>query len=155
MSLTDYQAKYPAYELTLRFPPDSAERLAGTHAVQKFDSDAERKLAIILERDSLKWFKPARGQLQIFYRQGADHLEYQPDFVAETDDVIYVLEPKASNQMSDAVVLAKKVAAVNWCGKATDHAISHGAKPWRYVLLPHDEIAGNNTLAGLAARFGG
>ena len=29
--------------------------------VQKFDSDAERKLAIILERDALKWFRPARG----------------------------------------------------------------------------------------------
>lgn len=124
------------------------------YSVQKFDSDAERKLAVILERDSLKWFKPARGQFQIFYRQGADHLEYQPDFVAETDDSIYMLEPKASNQMTDAVVLAKKVAAVSWCSNATDHATSHGAKPWRYVLIPHDEIAGNNTLAGLAARFG-
>jgi type III restriction enzyme len=44
------------------------------YPVQKFDSDAERRLAVILERDSLKWFKPAKGQFQIFYRQGADHL---------------------------------------------------------------------------------
>lgn len=27
-------------------------------------------------------------------------------------------------------------------------------KPWRYVLIPHDEIAENITLEGLAARFG-
>jgi type III restriction enzyme len=122
--------------------------------VQKFDSDAERKLAVILERDSLKWFKPAKGQFQLFYRQGSDHFEYQPDFVAETTDLIYMLEPKASNQLTDPVVLAKKEAALNWCRNASEHAASHGGKPWRYVLIPHDEIAGNNTLTGLVARFG-
>jgi len=58
------------------------------YPVQKFDSDAERKLAAILEREAIKWFKPAKGQFQIFYRQGADHLEYQPDFVAETADTV-------------------------------------------------------------------
>src|SRR5690606_3711779 len=50
--------------------------------VTKFDSEAERKLAVILEREALKWLRPARGQFQMFYRSGADHLEYQPDFVA-------------------------------------------------------------------------
>jgi type III restriction enzyme len=124
------------------------------YPVQKFDSDAERKLAVILERDSLRWFKPAKGQFQLFYRQGSYHFEYQPDFVAETADMIYMLEPKASNQMTDPVVLVKKEAALNWCRNATEHAASHGAKAWRYVLIPHDEIASNNTLAGLAARFG-
>jgi type III restriction enzyme len=29
-----------------------------------------------------------------------------------------------------------------------------GGKPWRYVLIPHDAIAENLTLDGLAARFG-
>ncbi|MGH8078057.1 MAG: DEAD/DEAH box helicase family protein, partial [Lysobacter sp.] len=32
---------------------------------QKFQSDAERKMAIILEREALKWFKPAKGQFQL------------------------------------------------------------------------------------------
>lgn len=27
-------------------------------------------------------------------------------------------------------------------------------KPWRYVLIPHDEIAESITLEGLAAQFG-
>ena len=69
------------------------------YPVQKFDSDSERKLAVILERDAEKWFKPAKGQFQIFYRKGADHLEYQPDFVAETADMIYMMEPKMRKEM--------------------------------------------------------
>ena len=39
--------------------------------MQKFHSEAERKLATILERDTAKWFKPAKGQFQIFYHNGA------------------------------------------------------------------------------------
>jgi type III restriction enzyme len=124
------------------------------YPVQKFDSEAERKLAVILERDAIKWFKPARGQFQIFYRQSADYLEYQPDFVAEATEKIFMLEPKASNQMDDPVVLAKKEAAVKWCANASSHAQSYGGKPWRYALIPHNEIAANVTLDALTARFG-
>lgn len=124
------------------------------YTVQKFDSDAERKLAVILERDALKWFKPAKGQFQIFYRQGADHLEYQPDFVAETADAIHMLEPKASNQMDDPAVLAKRDVAVKWCANATAHAVGYGGKPWCYALIPHDSIAENMTLTGLAKQYG-
>jgi type III restriction enzyme len=124
------------------------------YKVQKFDSDSERKLAVILERDAIKWFKPAKGQFQIFYRQGADQPEYQPDFIAETADTIYMLEPKASNQLNDPIVLAKKDVAVKWCANASVHAASYGGKPWKYLLIPHDEIAENKTITGLAARFG-
>lgn len=125
------------------------------YPVQKFDSDAERKLAVILERDAIKWFKPAKGQFQIFYRQGADHLEYQPDFVAETAEAIYMLEPKMRKEMEDPVVLAKKDSAMRWCRNASDHTATHGGKPWRYALIPHDAIAENMTLGGLVRRYGG
>jgi type III restriction enzyme len=54
------------------------------YSIQKFQSDSERKLAIMLDHEAVKWFKPARGQFQMYYKLGADHLEYQPDFVAET-----------------------------------------------------------------------
>jgi type III restriction enzyme len=123
------------------------------YPVQKFDADAERKLAVILERDAIRWFKPAKGQFQIFYRLGADHLEYQPDFVAEADNAIYMLEPKASDEMQDPVVLLKKDAAVKWCQNASAHAASYGGKPWRYVLIPHTAIAENMTLEGMAQQF--
>ena len=125
------------------------------YPVQKFDSDSERKLAVILERDAIKWFKPAKGQFQIFYRQGADHPEYQPDFIAETNDAIYMLEPKMRKELDDPIVLAKKDSAIRWCANASDHAATYDGKPWRYVLIPHDEIAENITLSSLAARFGG
>jgi type III restriction enzyme len=123
------------------------------YSTQKFQSDSERKLAIILDREALKWFKPARGQFQILYKLGAELLEYQPDFVAETADCIYMLEAKARNDMQDAEVQAKKDAAVQWCNHAASHAVSHGGKPWTYLLVPHDAIWENMTLAGLANQF--
>ena len=122
--------------------------------VQKFASEAERKLAVILERDAIRWFKPAKGQFPIFYRQGADHLEYQPDFVAEAESTIYMLEPKASNEMEDSSVLLKKECAIKWCENASDNAAKHGGKPWRYALIPHTAIADNMTLKGLVQQYG-
>jgi type III restriction enzyme len=92
-------------------------------------------------------------QFQIYYKFGADHPEYQPDFVAETMDCIYMLEAKARNDMDDAEVQAKKDAAVQWCCHATRHTVSNGGKPWKYLLIPHDMIAENMTLMGLASQF--
>ena len=124
------------------------------YPVQKFQADQERILAVILEREASKWFKPAKGQFQIFYKMGADYPEYQPDFVAETKDCIYMLEPKMKKEMEASDVLAKKEAAERWCRNASNHAKSQGGKPWQYLLIPHDKIAENMTLAGLAAQFG-
>lgn len=123
------------------------------HGVQKFQSDPERKLAVILDRDALKWFRPALGQFQIYYKDGAEHSEYQPDFVAETEAVIHMLEVKASDEMKSAGVLAKRDAAVLWCARASDHSATCGGKPWAYALIPDDAIAENMTLSGLAARY--
>lgn len=124
------------------------------YPVQKFDSDTERRFAVLLEKESdasiQKWFKPAKGQFQIFYKWGRDHLEYQPDFVVEMNDRIYMVETKARNEMDSAEVLAKKAAAVKWCGHASDHARGNGGKPWQYLIIPHDVVAENMTLAGLA-----
>jgi type III restriction enzyme len=125
------------------------------YPVQKFDSDAERKLAVILERDAIRWFKPAKGQFHIYYKLRADQLEYQPDFVAEMVNMIYMLEPKMRKELYEPTVIAKKEAALKWCANASDHASIYNGKPWCYLLIPHDEIAENITLAGLAARFGG
>ncbi|MHC5723103.1 MAG: hypothetical protein ACYTXY_02915 [Nostoc sp.] len=120
---------------------------------QKFQSEGERVLSIILERDAIKWFKPARGQFQIYYKWDGDYPEYQPDFVAETEEVIYMLEPKNRNEIDDPQVLAKKDVAVEWCQNASDYMLNHGGKPWVYVLIPHDAIAQNMTLKGLGDRF--
>jgi type III restriction enzyme len=123
------------------------------YPVQKFHSEAERILAVILDRESEKWFRPAQGQFQLVYQVGAEQREYQPDFVAETAHVIYMLEPKARHQLQDSEVLAKRAAALLWCERATAHAATYGGKPWRYLLIPHDALAVNMTIDGLAAAF--
>jgi type III restriction enzyme len=125
----------------------------GLYSIQKFDSDTERRLAIILDRDSQKWFRPTAGQFQISYKLGVSQHDYQPDFVAETSDCIYMLEPKAKNDMTVPEVLSKKEAAVIWCSRATTHARGNGGKAWKYVLIPHDVIAENMTLGGLVKQF--
>ena len=123
------------------------------YPIQKFDSNSERMLSVILEHDALKWFRPVRGQFKLYYRYKGSQPEYQPDFVAEAEDAVYMLEPKMSTQMDDPEVLAKKKAAEEWCAHASDYMQQHGGKPWLYVLIPHDAIAQNMTLKGLADQY--
>lgn len=51
-------------------------------------------------------------------------------------------------------VLAKRAAAEEWCRHASAHAQTYSGKPWRYVLLPHDVLDENRTLAGLTQAIG-
>lgn len=110
------------------------------YPLQKFDSDTERRFAIILERDTAKWFKPAKGQFQIYYKLGTEQPEYIPDFVAQTDAIIFMVETKARTDVNTQEVQAKAAAAARWCKHASDHAATVGTKPWKYLLVPHDEI---------------
>lgn len=117
------------------------------YPLQKFDSDTERRFCIILERDALKWFKPAKGQFQIYYKLGSEQPEYVPDFVAETDSTIYMVETKARTDVNTQEVQAKADSAAQWCKHASDHATDVGTKPWKYLLLPHDEVAESKRLS--------
>lgn len=116
------------------------------YPLQKFDSDTERRFAVILERDALKWFKPAKGQFQIYYKLGTEQPEYVPDFVLEMDEFILLAETKKRDDLKTDEVLAKAAAAVRWCKHASDHAKNVGGKPWKYILVPHDEIAESKRL---------
>jgi type III restriction enzyme len=122
------------------------------YRIQKFDSDSERRFAVVLENDKevLKWFKPARGDFQILYTSDAS---YEPDFVVETRTMKFLCEPKASTDMTAEDVVAKANAATEWCAHAAAHEKKHGGKPWEYLLIPHDAIADNKTLQGLAATY--
>ena len=117
--------------------------------VQKFHSDPERRLAVIVDRDGQKWFRPALEQFAIFYPFQGDSHRYQPDFVVESERFIDILECKASNELNSPEVLAKAEAARKWCRLASDHARHYGGKPWRYALIPHDVVAANMELEGL------
>ncbi|MDO4640083.1 MAG: DEAD/DEAH box helicase family protein [Neisseria sp.] len=107
---------------------------------QKFDVDTERRFAVILERDAQKWFKPAKGQFQIYYKQGVDESEYIPDFVVETEQYILMAETKARTDLETVEVQTKAKAASKWCQHASEYAAEVGNKPWRYILIPHDEV---------------
>lgn len=113
---------------------------------QKFDSDTERRFAVMLERDAIKWFKPVSGQFQIVYKDGVEHREYQPDFVAELETEVLMVETKARKELDAPVVQAKAEAARAWCKNASDHLIENGGKPWRYIVIPHDEVVENRGL---------
>lgn len=117
---------------------------------QRFDSDTERRFAIILENDGVvqKWFKPSRGDFAINWSHAA---RYEPDFVVETTDCKYLCEPKRADQMEMEEVRAKARAAVTWCAHASEHAKATDGKPWKYMLIPHDRIAEQMTVKGLEA----
>jgi type III restriction enzyme len=116
------------------------------YPVQKFDSDTERRFAVILERDADKWFKPAKGQFQIFYKLGTEHPEYVPDFVAETPQHLLLCETKAGNEVGADDVRAKAEAGSLWCRHAAEHAVKIGAKPWKYLLIPHEQVTEDKRL---------
>lgn len=124
------------------------------YPLQKFDSDSERRFAVILERDALKWFKPAKGQFQVYYKRGSEQPEYVPDFVVEMEACILLAETKKRDDLQSAEVVAKAEAAVRWCALASDYAASVGGKPWKYVLVPHDEIEESKRLEDFL-RFAG
>lgn len=64
-----------------------------------------------------------------------------------------MLKSKQETRVDYQVVLDKKDAALQWCRHASNHARTHGGKPWTYVLIPHDVIAENMTLKGLAKEY--
>ena len=118
------------------------------YPAQKFDSDTERRFAIILEDEPsvLKWLKPPKDVLRIYYYQEE---VYQPDFVVETEMARYLCEPKRASEMNDEVVILKSKAATLWC----QHATKVSDKPWRYVLIPHDAIDHSATFANLVRLY--
>lgn len=78
------------------------------HFEYKFDSKTEQDLAFVLENDKkvIKWLRPATNQFRIYWDNNSKR--YEPDFIIETEDTIYMVEPKAETKMQDADVLAKK-----------------------------------------------
>lgn len=119
------------------------------HQNYKFANRTEQTFGYILEQDKgvLKWMRPALYQFSIYWNNNSQ--TYQPDFIAETDDCIYMIETKAANEVDDPEVLVKAAAALRYCKYATEYTDENGGKPWKYVLIPHDKIAKNNSFKGI------
>ncbi|MDE6649982.1 MAG: DEAD/DEAH box helicase family protein [Muribaculaceae bacterium] len=103
----------------------------------RFDSSTELDFSFILETNNevLKWIRPVPNQFNMYWSSGAKR--YEPDFIVETADAIYMCETKAEKDMDDLDVLAKAEAAREFCRRATEFTAQNGGKPWEYIIIPH------------------
>lgn len=123
------------------------------HKSYKFDSKTEKDFAIILEDDTFvqKWLRPAPNQFNITWDNNKHN--YEPDFVVETADTIYLIETKKEKDISSEEVQSKAKAALLYCQNATEYTTANGGKPWKYILLPHDCVKLNMTFDYFAKEF--
>lgn len=101
----------------------------GVFSEIKVDShEGELTFARLIERDEdvKKWLRPASKQFNIKYNHDRN---YEPDFVVETDDTIYLVEVKAENEMNDPDVIAKKKRGIQYCETVTRWSEANGRKP--------------------------
>ncbi len=122
------------------------------HFDYKFDSKAEQDLAFVLENDATvtKWLRPAPNQFRIYWDNNSKR--YEPDFIVETGDTIFMIEVKRADQTEEETVLAKKVAAERYCSYASEYTAANEGKKWKYLILPHNEISRTVTMSFLATK---
>lgn len=144
------------YDLRANFAPSEVPSKVfngftkACHTLYKFDSDTERTFAIDLENDDavLRWMRPAPRQFQIWYG-AASAKRYEPDFVVETADMIYMIEIKAERNIGDKDVKEKAKAAMAYCKAASAWNAKHAGKPWHYVLVSHANVRINSSFGGI------
>lgn len=124
----------------------------GVFSSAVFDSEQEHILARIMEMDNdvLNWLRPAKTEFNIYYNHGK---RYEPDFVIETKDSIFLTEVKDSSKLNDADVIAKKNRGIQFCKTVSEWAKANNFKEWKYLLIPHDQIRENSSFKNLAIQF--
>ena len=112
----------------------------------------ELTFAKVIERDDdvKNWLRPASNEFNITYNHGHN---YEPDFVVETENMIFLVEVKGEDKINDPDVIAKKERAVQYCEAASRWAKANGYKRWRYLFIPSKQIAANSSFSNLAERF--
>ena len=118
----------------------------------KFDSEPELLLARNMETDEdvLNWLRPAPNELSITYNRGH---RYEPDFIIETRDVIYLTEVKRDDQMDSPDNVAKKERGIQYCAAASRWGRANGYKEWRYLFIPATAIQRSTSFAYLSSRY--
>ena len=112
------------------------------HNIYKFDSSTEKDFSIILENSSsvIKWLRPAPNQFNIYWNK---ENKYEPDFVVETKNDIYLIEIKATNQVEQEEVQLKKAAAEEYCDIVNDYGKTHDLKKWHYLIIEDIDVKTN------------
>lgn len=122
------------------------------HPIYKFDSAPEKRFAVVCEqsKEVIKWLRPAAKQFNLFYGNGQ---RYEPDFVVETSDTMYLVEIKGEDKLNDENNLLKKQRAVRYCQVASVYASGHGLKQWKHLYIPSQQVQTNSSFTMLAQRF--
>lgn len=118
----------------------------GVFSTAKFDSTEEHQLARLLETETdfvKNWLRPNKQEFKLIYNR-THH--YEPDFVVETSDCIYLVEVKGDDKLDNADVIAKKERAVKYCTVATNYNKANNGKPWKYVFIPSSTITATSTV---------
>ena len=118
----------------------------------KFDSHPELLFARVVESDTdvQNWLRPAPQEFNITYNHGRI---YEPDFVVETRDVIYLVEVKGEDKLNDPDVIAKKRRGIQYCEVASRWGKANGYKEWRYLFIPSKQVMPNSSFMMLARQF--
>jgi type III restriction enzyme len=124
----------------------------GVFDTAKFDSLPELVLARVLETDPdvLNWLRPAPHEFNITYNHGHN---YEPDFVVETAETIYLVEVKGEDKLTDPDVIAKKKRGVQYCETASRWGKANGYKQWEYLFIPSKQIMPSSSFMQLAKQF--
>lgn len=114
------------------------------HNLYKFDSKAEKDFAQVLEQSDevQKWLRPHIKQFNIYWNNG--QRPYEPDFVVETADKIFLVEIKSARDIDSKEVEEKVKASLFWIKRVNEYAKEQGEKTWEYLLIPHTEVDLNN-----------
>lgn len=123
------------------------------HSLYKFDSKTEKDFGIIVEQDVSiqKWLRPAHNQFNILW--GRARKQYEPDFIVETDDSIYMVETKAEKDIETNEVQEKKQAAIKYCEYASKYADENKGKTWKYMIIPHIQVKFSNDFSYFISKY--
>lgn len=140
-----YTQNIPAYEIKKKVV-GHFERAC--HTAYKFDSVPEHIFSVVLERSDEveKWLRPAKHQFKIHWKAGR---EYEPDFVVETKDFIYIVEIKAYNMIDNEEVQLKAKAAETYCNYVNTIFKDIDNKKWKFILLEDIDIHRNSSFKDL------
>lgn len=111
----------------------------GVHDKAKFHSEPELKFARLIEQDGevIRWLRPHKEEFNLFYNRNK---RYEPDFVVETKNKIYLVEIKGEDKLNDADVIAKKERAIKYCKISSEWAKSNNYKEWKYLFIPSQAV---------------
>ena len=79
--------------------------------------------------------------------------KYEPDFVVESNNNVYLIEVKADAQLDDPIVVAKKERALSYCKLVSAWAKETNHKEWIYVIIPSSKISNNSTFKHLVEMY--